>query len=82
MSEPMPNIPQEGIAPSSEMAPSISEAAQLYQLAMQQQSATPPTATAPDAQPMEPIKDVVMTDTLMDGIAVSICSPSCAGPDS
>jgi COMPASS component SDC1 len=50
---------------------SISAAAHAYQIAMQQQSSTPVGATTPVAQPVEPTKDVVMTDGTPEGPAVS-----------
>ncbi len=70
------NTQREGVAPS-DMAPSISEAALLYQQTM---ATTPPTATTLAAQPMEPVKDVVMTDSIMDGASVIISrsSPRCS----
>jgi COMPASS component SDC1 len=73
-----PNIPE---VPEQEQVPaSISAAAHAYQVAMQQQAATPPVVMIPapqaQAQAQAPAtdctKDVVMTDGTPDRPAVSL----------
>jgi COMPASS component SDC1 len=65
-----PNTPD--VTAQEQVPASISAAAHAYQVAMQQQSATPPPATpAPLPQALDSIKDVVMTDGTPDRPAVS-----------
>jgi COMPASS component SDC1 len=66
-----PNTPD--VTAQEQVPASISAAAHAYQVAMQQQSATPPPAItpAPLAQALDSIKDVVMTDGTPDRPAVS-----------
>jgi COMPASS component SDC1 len=71
-----PNIPE--VTEQGQVPASISAAAHAYQVAMQQQAATPPAVMipAPQAQAQAPApdstKDVVMTDGTPDGPAVSL----------
>lgn len=67
-----PNTPDVS-APTPGQDQSISAAAHAYQLAMQQQAATPPSAATPisTAQPADMLlKDVVMADGTPDRPAV------------
>ncbi|KAH8814003.1 hypothetical protein F5882DRAFT_389370 [Hyaloscypha sp. PMI_1271] len=61
-----PNTPD--VTAQEQVPASISAAAHAYQVAMQEQSATPPPAItpAPLAQALDSIKDVVMTDGTPD----------------
>jgi COMPASS component SDC1 len=66
-----PNTPDVTGVAQEQVPASISAAAHAYQVAMQQQSATPAaTALAPQAQAPETTKDVVMTDGTPDRPAV------------
>jgi COMPASS component SDC1 len=66
-----PNTPE--LTAQEQVPASISAAAHAYQLAMQQQSATPPAVItpAPQVQAPDSTKDVVMTDGTPDRPAVS-----------
>jgi COMPASS component SDC1 len=67
-----PNTPD--VTAQEQVPASINAAAHAYQLAMQQQSATPPAAITPAPQVPAPdsTKDVVMTDGTPDRPAVSL----------
>jgi hypothetical protein len=67
-----PNTPD--VTAQEQVPASISAAAHAYQVAMQQQSATPPAATtpAPLPQALDSTKDVIMTDGTPDRPAVSL----------
>lgn len=66
--------PPEMVPESSSITPSVSDAATAYQSAMQQQSATPPSAAAasPVALPLNVTKDVEMSDRTPDRVPVCI----------
>ncbi len=69
-----PNTPD--LITQEQVPASISAAAHAYQIAMQQQSATPAAAIipAPEAQAPDSTKDVVMTDGTLDRPAVGLCT--------